>query len=159
MTTMPPTFALREAARRADCRRPVLLFDDGCSICRRFVSFAVKVDHHDRLRIAPLNSVFGDAIRRSHSQHAARDSSLFVQPDGAILSHSDAIVAALREVGGGWRMLGHVLHALPRQLRDRAFTALTNRRTSFARAGLPELDPRADRRRLTIDQMREMTRG
>lgn len=117
--------------------RAVLLFDDRCSVCRRFVSFVTGIDRFGHLRIAPLQSLFGDTIRRTYVEFSKRDSALFVRPDGTILAYSDAILAALEQVGGLWRHLARALNRVPRRLRDRVYTAFANRRSAFAVLGLP----------------------
>lgn len=78
--------------------------------------------------IAPLQSLFGDAIRRSHSEYRNRDSALFVRPDGTILAYSDAILATLDQVGGVWKHIARALRRIPRRLRDRACTAFASNR-------------------------------
>lgn len=120
--------------------RAVLLFDDRCSVCRRFVSFVSGIDRVGHLRVAPLQSLFGDTIRRTHTEFSKRDSALFVQPDGTILAYSDAILAALEQVGGLWRHVARALHRVPRRLRDRVYTAFANGRSAFAALGLPLFD-------------------
>lgn len=117
--------------------RAVLLFDERCSVCRRFVAFVTGIDHVGHLRIAPLHSLFGDTIRRTHTQYSNRDSALFVRPDGTILAYSDAILAALEQVGGLWRHVARALHRVPRHLRDRVYTTFANHRSAFAVFGLP----------------------
>ncbi len=124
----------------AAASRSVLLFDDRCSVCRRFVSFVTGIDRLGHLRIAPLQSLFGDTIRRTHTEFSKRDSALFVQPDGTILAYSDAILAALEQVGGLWRHVARALHRVPRRLRDRVYVAFANHRRAIATFGLPWLN-------------------
>jgi predicted DCC family thiol-disulfide oxidoreductase YuxK len=129
-------------------RGAVLLFDDRCNVCRRFVSFLVGIDRVGRLRIAPLQSLFGDTIRRTHVQFTQRDSALFVRPDGTILAYSDAILASLEQVGGVWGRVARAFRRVPRHLRDRAYTAFANRRNVFGAFGMTTLDERSARRLL-----------
>jgi predicted DCC family thiol-disulfide oxidoreductase YuxK len=79
---------------------PVLLFDERCAAYRNFAAIVDAMDEAGRLRIAPLQSLFGDVIRRTHREYANRVRALFIRADGSILAHSDAILAALEEVGG-----------------------------------------------------------
>lgn len=106
----------------------MLLFDDRCSVCRRLVSLVIGMDRQGALKTAPLQSLFGDAIRRAHSEYRNRDGALFVRPDGTILAYSDAILATLDQVGGVWRHIARALHRIPRRLRDRACTAFASNR-------------------------------
>jgi predicted DCC family thiol-disulfide oxidoreductase YuxK len=139
---------LPEFARQTE--RSVLLFDERCSVCRRFVNIVIAADRHDQLRIAPLDSVLGDAIRRRYPVFAGRDSALLVRPDGSIVSHSDAIVHALMSVGGPWRVLGRLLVRAPRALRDAVYTAFAGHRNLFGRFGAAELVPSAAARELAF---------
>ena len=133
--------------------RAVLLFDDRCKVCRSFVSFVTGIDRVGVLRIAPLQSLFGDTIRRTHLEFSKRDSALLVQPDGSILAYSDALIAALDQVGGLWRHVAHVLHRIPRRLRDRAYTGFANHRSAFASLGLTSFGEWSASR--TIDRRHE----
>lgn len=132
----------------------VLLFDDQCIVCLRFVSFVVGIDRQGALRIAPLESRFGDELRRSHAEFRKRDSALFVRPDGTVLAYSDAVLATLESIGGVWRHIARVLSRVPRGLRDRAYTAFANHRYLFAGIGISHLDPTSASRRLQENEPR-----
>ena len=137
--------------------RAVLLFDDRCSVCRRFLTFVIGLDRVGQLRIAPLQSLFGDTIRATHVEFSKRDSALFVQPDGTILAYSDAILATLEQVGGLWRTVARLLHRVPRRLRDRVYTAFATHRSVFGALGLPSvgnwsLSHAVDRRHESVDK-------
>jgi predicted DCC family thiol-disulfide oxidoreductase YuxK len=131
-------------------KRSVLLFDQRCGVCRRFVNMVVNADRDDRLRIAPLDSVLGDAIRRRYPSFAGRDSALLVRPDGSIASYSDAIVHVLMSLRGPWRALGWLVGHTPRRLRDAAYTAIAGHRNLFARFGAAELVPSARAREFAV---------
>jgi predicted DCC family thiol-disulfide oxidoreductase YuxK len=132
----------------------VLLFDDKCIVCLRFVSFVVGIDRRGALRVAPLESRFGDELRRAHSEFSKQDSALFVRPDGTVLAYSDAVLAALESIGGVWRHIARALFRIPRTLRDRAYTAFANHRYLFAGLGRSHLDPASSSRRLQDDEPR-----
>jgi predicted DCC family thiol-disulfide oxidoreductase YuxK len=157
MTTLSDVTAPHSLRQRSGTR-PVLLFDERCGVCRRFVSFVVGLDRAGSLRIAPLHSRFGDAIRKAHVEYANRDSALFVKPDGTILSHSDAILASLEHVGGTWRHVARALTHVPRRIRDRAYIAFADSRSLFGRFGLPALDHAAQTRHIASDELPEVLR-
>ncbi len=127
---------------------PILLYDEKCSICRRFVSWMVRADHAAQLRIAPLQSARGDAVRAAHPEHAARDSALFMlTEDAPPLARSDAILAVGELVGGPWRWAARAGRMVPRPIRDWAYRTFAGNRKYFGWMGLDELDP-ASRERL-----------
>ncbi len=135
------------ARRRSHERAPLLFYDDHCSVCRRFVSMLIGADRRGTLRIAPLNSPMGDAIRRERPELEPRDSAIWVRTDGTISTHSDAILDAIEYLGGALTPLGKVLRGIvPRSLRDRAYTAFANNRNLFGQFGMSELDERAKSR-------------
>jgi predicted DCC family thiol-disulfide oxidoreductase YuxK len=136
--------------RRSSARAPLLLYDDHCSVCKRFVSMIIGADRRGTLRIAPLNSPIGDALRRERPELAPRDSAIWVRTDGSITTHSDAILDAIEYLGGSLTPLGKLLRRLvPRALRDRAYVAFANNRNLFGQFGVRELDARAQSRTLT----------
>ncbi len=135
------------ARPRSDARAPLLLYDDRCSICRRFVSILIGADRRGTLRIAPLNGPIGDAIRRTRPALEPRDSAIWIGIDGTVSTHSDAMLDAIEYLGGALTPLGKVLRSLvPRPLRDRAYTAFANNRKLFRQFGMDELDERAQSR-------------
>ncbi len=142
------------ARRRSDERAPLLLYDDQCSVCRRFVSMVIGADRRGSLRIAPLSSPIGDALRRDRPALDARDSAIWVRSDGVISTHSDAVLDAIEYLGGTLTPLGKLLRGIvPRALRDRAYTAFADHRNLFGQLGLDELDERAKGRMMRDGEM------
>ena len=142
------------AGRRAD---PVLLYDEKCSVCRRFISLIVNSDNRGAMRIAPLQSPLGDAIRHARPEIAPKDSAVWIGPDGEISAFSDAILAALDYLGGPWTALTAAMRIVPYQLRDRAYRAFAENRNLFGRLGLSTLDSRTLERMLSVREMGSVT--
>ena len=142
------------SGRRAD---PVLLYDEQCSVCRRFISLIVNSDTRGAMRIAPLQSPLGDAICHARPEFAAKDSALWIGPDGEIRAFSDAILAALDYLGGPWTALTAAMRIVPHQVRDRAYRAFAENRNLFGRLGLSTLDSRTLERMLREREMRGIT--
>lgn len=137
------------ARRRAGAlgQGPLLLYDDRCSVCRRFVSLVVGADRVGTLRIAPLDCAVGDALRREHPRLEARDSAVWIRPDGTVTTHSDAILDAIEYLGGALSPLSRLLRAIvSRPLRDRAYKAFADNRKLFGAIGMQQLDRRAQER-------------
>ena len=139
---------------RAD---PVLLYDEKCSVCRRFISLIVNADNRGAMRIAPLQSPLGDAIRNARPEFAAKDSALWIGRDGEICAYSDAILAALDYLGGPWTVLTAAMRIVPHPLRDRAYRAFAENRNLFGRLGLSTFDSRTLERMLREPEMRSIT--
>lgn len=147
----------RNARRRSDERAPLLLYDDQCSVCRRFVSMVIGADRRGTLRIAPLDCAIGDALRRERPELVPKDSAIWVRPDGTLTTHSDAILDAIEYLGGTLTPLAKLLRTLvPRPLRDRAYTAFAKNRTLFGQFGMKELDARAQGRTLRDSEGKPM---
>lgn len=144
----------RESARRAPVTGPVLFFDTGCSVCRRFVALAVHADRSGQLRIAPLQSARAEIIRHRHPELATRKSALWLPRVGRPQAESDAILSTLAFVGGPWKLLARVGRLVPRSLRDWTYRTFADHRSLFGRLGLAELDE-TSRNRLILDDRLE----
>jgi predicted DCC family thiol-disulfide oxidoreductase YuxK len=131
---------------------PLLLYDETCSVCRRFVSMAVKADRAESLRIAPLQGARGEAIRRAHPEHAAMDSALWVGESAEPLARSDAILAVADHLGGGWRLMARAGRIVPRPVRDWMYTTFASNRRYFGWMGLDRLDERVAARMVDDDR-------
>ena len=96
-----------------------IFYDGHCGLCHRAVKFVLK---HDRsgtaFRFAPLQ---GETIK-SHISAERRaslpDTFVVLTRDGALLMRSNASLHVLERLGGGWKVLGKILSAIPRSLRD-----------------------------------------
>ena len=129
-------------------REPILLYDERCSVCRRFIAILIGADRTGHIRIAPLQGARGEWIRKTHPEFSDRDSAVWVPPKGPPVGYSDAILAALRHVGGGWRMLARACRLVPRGFRNRVYRAFARNRRYFGWLGLAELDERSRQRLL-----------
>jgi len=96
-----------------------IFYDGHCGLCHRAVKFVLK---HDRsgtaFRFAPLQ---GETIQ-SHISAERRaslpDTFVVLTQEGALLMRSNASLHVLERLGGGWKVLGKILSAIPRSLRD-----------------------------------------
>ena len=117
MTTLPP------APDTVDNRGPVLFFDAECGLCNRCVRLLLRLDRRARLRFAPLQGPTAQDYLRKHGLPTDDFDSIVLVPDwarraqGGHLLRTDAVLAALREVGGIGRVFGW-LRVLPAEWRD-----------------------------------------
>lgn len=132
---------------------PVLFFDERCSVCRRFVAWALAADHTGMLRLARLDGPRARRLQQDHPELAARDSALWVAPGptpGRPLRYADAILATLAYLGGAWGIAATLGRMVPRFLRDAIYRSFARHRSLFGWLGLPELSPEM-RRRLAFE--------
>jgi len=112
---------------------PVLLYDGVCGLCNRLVQFTLRHDDRDRFRFAALQSPFASRLLERHGASAANLDTFYIatnfdQAGEELLARSDAAVFVLQELGGGWRVLGAIFHALPRALRDAVYKLVARNR-------------------------------
>jgi predicted DCC family thiol-disulfide oxidoreductase YuxK len=111
--------------------QPIILYDGVCGLCNRAVQFALKHDHKDRFRFAPLQS--GTAQRLiALNNDASKFDTIYVvlkpgQPDQKLLSQSDAVVAILNQLGG-WRIFAAFFRMIPKPLRDWGYDFIARHR-------------------------------
>jgi predicted DCC family thiol-disulfide oxidoreductase YuxK len=112
----------------------ILFFDGECGFCNRAIRFTMERDVSGRIRVAALA---GETASRElvpfRSMLADVDSVVLYRPaaagrEAAVLIHSDAALAVLRLLGGGWAVLGAAGHIVPRWIRDVAYKAFARRR-------------------------------
>ena len=119
-------------------RRPVLLYDGECGLCNRLVRRLLRSDRAGRLSYAPLQSAPAQEYLRAQGLPTKDfDSLVFVMDwDYPLiyppLLRTDGALAALHEVGGGWRVVAW-LRIVPAVLRDPFYKLVA--RTRYALFG------------------------
>ena len=104
--------------------RPILFFDGVCGLCNRFVDLMLKADSRDRFRYAPLQGETALDILGPQDE----DPRSFLLMDQEIqYEQSDAVLRALRRLGGSWRLIA-VLYVFPRPLRDLVYRLVARNR-------------------------------
>ena len=104
------------------------------------MQWLLKHDQRDRFRFAPQQSALAEAVLLRHGinrEAALSDNSVFLVLDRdtaqeKLLARSDVTVQALLLLGGSWSILGRLLQAVPKFLRDRAYTLVARNRFRFA---------------------------
>ena len=119
-----------------DVSGPVLLFDGECGLCVRCVRLLLVSDRRGRLRFAPLQGEAAQIFLRERGLPTEDfDSAIFV-PDWKLrletgpLFRTDALLAAMRVVGGAWQLTGW-LSFLPRTCRDLFYRSVARWRRHF----------------------------
>jgi predicted DCC family thiol-disulfide oxidoreductase YuxK len=128
----------------SDSRTPIstvlMLYDGLCGFCNWSVRWVIKRDRHDRFRFAPQQSALAKAVLARHgvdqrAMLAANSVYLVLGYNLAgeqLLCRSDVTVQVLRLLGGGWEILGRVLGAVPRFLRDAVYILIARIRLRIA---------------------------
>jgi predicted DCC family thiol-disulfide oxidoreductase YuxK len=125
------------AAQAAEPAGPVLLFDGECGLCNRVVRRLLCWDREGRLRYAPLQGPAAQAFLRSHGLPTEDFSSLVFVPDWSRRDRPDfrlrtsGVIAALRVVGGGPRILADALSLVPAPVRDSGYRLVARTRRRF----------------------------
>ncbi|MGA8437447.1 MAG: DCC1-like thiol-disulfide oxidoreductase family protein [Candidatus Sulfotelmatobacter sp.] len=133
---------------------PILLYDGVCGLCNRFVQFLLRHDPDGIFRFASLQSAFADRILARHNISPADLDTVYVvvnrdshRPPEFLLSRSDAVLFALKQLGALWRSVAFLVQLLPRLVRDRAYNAVARRRYrifgKFESCGLPSAQDRS----------------
>lgn len=105
----------------------VIVFDGVCALCSRWVRFLLRFDRQGRYRFAAMQGAQGRALLQQHGLDPDDPLSFLLVEQGRAWSDTDAIVRVLAGLGGAWK-LAHVLRAVPRAWRDRAYRALARNR-------------------------------
>lgn len=131
----------------------VLLYDGDCGFCAGSVQFVLRHESAERraaLHFAPLQGALGTTVRAAHGLGPDLRSVLWVEPSPTgeaprIRQRSDAALAALRHLGGGWALLAALGALVPRALRDALYDQVARRRFDLAAPAclLPTPDQRA----------------
>jgi predicted DCC family thiol-disulfide oxidoreductase YuxK len=119
--------------------RPLMLYDGLCGMCNSAVQWVIRHDRHDQFRFAPQQS--GLAAEILGRQGVDRDAGLagnsvyLVMDPGTprerLLRESDVAINILTTLGGGWRVLGRLLRAVPAFLRNAGYRFFARNRYRF----------------------------
>ncbi len=111
----------------------VLLFDGECNLCHGLVRFLIRADRHDRILLATVQSVEGQAILNWLALPTDRFDSIVYVEQGQHWLRSAAFFQALRQLGWPFRLLA-LARFLPKRLADAVYnTVARNRYRLFGR--------------------------
>jgi len=112
---------------------PILLYDSVCGLCNRLVQFILRHDRNAIFRFASLQSALGSRVLARHGANASDLETVYVVlsyelPDEHLLSRSDAVLFALKQLAGPWRPAAFLLQLLPKSLRTAAYNSIARHR-------------------------------
>lgn len=97
----------------------MVFYDGHCGLCHRSVKFVLPRDPDGtRFVFAPLQGTYIRTKLDDDAIAALPDSIVLLEPDGTLRTRSDAALAILHRLGGGWKLLAGVGRIAPRPLRD-----------------------------------------
>ena len=108
--------------------KSILFFDGVCGLCNRVVDFLMGVDHQQQLHFAPLQGRTAAALLPENTRIQLK-SVVFFQ-NGKSYEQSDAVLAAIAQVGGYWRC-SIIFRLVPRSIRNWAYDVIANHRYSW----------------------------
>ncbi|MCL6567053.1 MAG: DUF393 domain-containing protein [Acidobacteriia bacterium] len=113
---------------------PQFVFYDGnCGVCHSFVEFVVRRDRRECFHFAPLGGQRFAELIPPELRSRLPESLVLRTPSGELFYRSAAVVAVLRELGGGWRLLARVLERVPVRLRDAIYDQIARIRNRLFR--------------------------
>jgi predicted DCC family thiol-disulfide oxidoreductase YuxK len=112
-----------------DEKKSIVFFDSDCVLCTGTVQFIVKYERKKTLYFAPLQSNIFKELNKSK----------IVFPDSVILYldhnfyiYSDAIAHICFCMGGYWKIIGFIIHLIPKFISDFIYRVIAaNRKTWF----------------------------
>lgn len=112
-----------------------VLYDGECGLCDRSVQFLLRHDRRGVFRFGALAGVTAAAVRGRHPDLPAADETMvLVENPGSTGEHvrvrSDAALAMLTRLGGGWRLAAG-LRIVPPFLRDAVYRFVARRRNRW----------------------------
>lgn len=106
----------------------VVVFDGVCALCSGWVGFLIRRDRAGIFRFAAMQSPAGRQRMQAHGLDPDQPASFLVTtPDGAF-TDSQAVLAILRRLGGGWALAARLLAVVPRPVRDAGYRLVARHR-------------------------------
>ena len=105
----------------------LILFDGVCNFCNTAVQTVIQLDHQKIFKFAAIQSKLGQQLYHQHGLDSVDIQTLMFVDGDRILTKSDAVLAVLARLGGGWQLLAG-FRSMPQPLRDLAYSEFARRR-------------------------------
>jgi predicted DCC family thiol-disulfide oxidoreductase YuxK len=106
---------------------PVVLFDGVCKLCNGSVNFILRRDRKGRLKLASLQSDYGQQMIASQGKTSDVLDSLLLVEGEQISENSTAIIRITKYLDGAWPLC-MVFLIIPRFIRDFFYDIIANNR-------------------------------
>ena len=104
-----------------------LVFYDGvCGLCDRFVQFLLRRDRGARFKFAPLQGELASRVLPARGRDPSQLDTVYVvtdlgSADSRVLERSAAVLYAMGQLGGVWRVAARLAAAVPRPISDAVY--------------------------------------
>ena len=105
----------------------LILFDGVCNFCNTAVQTVIEIDRHKIFQFAAIQSELGQRLYRQHGLDPIDIQTLMLVDGERVLTKSDAVLAVLSKLDGGWQYLANFT-VMPQPLRDWAYTEFARQR-------------------------------
>jgi predicted DCC family thiol-disulfide oxidoreductase YuxK len=105
----------------------LILFDGVCNFCNAAVQMVIAIDRQQIFKFAAIQSELGQRLYRQHGLDPHDIQTLMLIDGNQALTKSDAVLAVLSKLEGGWQLLAS-LQAMPKPGRDWAYTEFARQR-------------------------------
>jgi predicted DCC family thiol-disulfide oxidoreductase YuxK len=105
----------------------LILFDGVCNFCNTAVQTAIEIDTQKIFKFAAIQSKLGQQLYRQHGLDPVDIQTLMFVDGDRVLTKSDAVLAILARLDGGWQLLAG-FRVMPQPLRDLAYTEFARQR-------------------------------
>lgn len=96
---------------------PLIVFDDVCVLCSRFVQWVIRHDREKRFRFTPAQGPLGQAVYRELKLDPVNFETNLLVVDGVVYGKLAAIIGIAVRLGGVWRAAA-ALRVLPGPVGD-----------------------------------------
>jgi predicted DCC family thiol-disulfide oxidoreductase YuxK len=115
------------------CEPAWILYDGVCGLCDRSVRWLLARDLRGAFRFAPLQGATAARVRSRHPALPPIDETMVLveSPESEaerVRVRSDAALAILARLGGGWQLLAALGRLVPPPLRDAVYRFVARRR-------------------------------
>jgi predicted DCC family thiol-disulfide oxidoreductase YuxK len=107
-------------------RRPVLLYDSGCRVCRFTARLVLRVDRRERLAFLPLEDEDAAALLEAVPEQERMSSWRLARPDGTLAGRGAGAPALLRALGH--ERSARALDAVPETVLEHGYELVASNR-------------------------------
>jgi predicted DCC family thiol-disulfide oxidoreductase YuxK len=101
----------------------VILYDDSCGLCNRFVNFVLKRDKRKVFQFASLESHYGTELASIFRLSDDKPGTILLYEDKKVFSQSDAVIKILDALGGIWSYFV-ILIVFPDSMRNKFYKTI-----------------------------------
>jgi predicted DCC family thiol-disulfide oxidoreductase YuxK len=105
----------------------LILFDGVCNFCNGAVQMVIEIDRQQIFKFAAIQSELGQQLYRQHGLDPSDIQTLMLVDGDRILTKSDAVIAILSKLDGGWQFFS-ACQTVPQPLRDWAYSEFARQR-------------------------------